>query len=141
MRLLAFGAQRGCPEAIGILGVVYRDGCGVPVNMEKAMELLSQAAELGSASARWELGECYLRGQGVERDTARGLQLLTSAAKIEIARGDTVFPYMLGCAYAEGKLVTRDDAKAEEWWQSAATYGDEMAAAKLKLLAAPLTRR
>lgn len=136
LRMLRIAAQRGCAEATGILGVAYRDGLGVPVNLERAIALLWTAFEQNSASAAWELGQCYMMGQGVEKSTVAGLRMLIRAAEIELLKGDTVYPHLLGCVYSEGVLVPKDEAKAEEWLRKAAAHGDELAAADLKRFAA-----
>ena len=49
-------------DALGMLGVFYQLGLGVPVDGPKALELLSAAVEGGSGIAAHNLGTIYVTG-------------------------------------------------------------------------------
>jgi TPR repeat protein len=51
------------PGAIGMLGVMYQLGSGVPRNLTKAVELLTKAYELGDGTAAHNLGTIYAMGE------------------------------------------------------------------------------
>ena len=57
------------PGAIGMLGVMYQLGSGVPRNLTKAVELLTKAYELGDGTAAHNLGTIYAMGEEeIEKD-------------------------------------------------------------------------
>jgi TPR repeat protein len=78
--LLSQAAAQGHAGAQCNLGLMYRDGEGVPQNTKKAAELLSQAAAQGDADSKFYLGMMYRTGDGVPQDEARGTALLEQAA-------------------------------------------------------------
>ena len=56
------------PGALGLLGVMYQLGEGVPLNGRKSVELLTKAVELGDGVAAHNLGTIYGGGlPGVQR--------------------------------------------------------------------------
>ncbi|MDA7599387.1 sel1 repeat family protein, partial [Alphaproteobacteria bacterium] len=50
------------------LGVMYKNGEGVPQNYKAAVKWYRLAAEQGDAKAQFVLGAIYFLGQGVPRD-------------------------------------------------------------------------
>ena len=61
-------AESGDAEAQNDLGVMYRDGEGVPQDDAEAVKLLRLAADQGYATAQYNLGVMYYDGQGVPKD-------------------------------------------------------------------------
>ena len=66
-------AEQGDAVAQYNLGVLYRDGQGVPQDYKTAVKWTRLAAEQGDADAQHNLGSMYRKGQGVLQDykTAR----------------------------------------------------------------------
>ncbi len=58
-------AAKNNTDAQWLLGVLYRDGAGVPVNFRAALSSFIVAAEQGHPQAQFDLGGMYLLGQGV----------------------------------------------------------------------------
>jgi uncharacterized protein len=54
------------------LGACYRDGIGVPVDLELAREWFQRSAEGGNAEAQSALGTMLVTGQGGAEDIATG---------------------------------------------------------------------
>ena len=50
------------------LGLIYRDGLGVPQDYAEAVKWFRRAAEAGNGDAQDHLGLMYMAGQGVTRD-------------------------------------------------------------------------
>jgi len=50
-------ADRGCASALNMLGLIYKEGHGVPVDLKKAENLFRQAALKGDFKAQSNLGE------------------------------------------------------------------------------------
>jgi len=61
-------AERGNADAQLRLGLMYREGKGVPQDDKQAVAWLSMAAEQGQTEAQENLGFSYAKGLGVERD-------------------------------------------------------------------------
>ena len=73
LRELTSLAEQGDAVAQYNLGVLYRDGQGVPQDYKTAVKWTRLAAEQGDADAQYNLGSMYRKGQGVLQDykTAR----------------------------------------------------------------------
>ena len=65
---LGTAAEQGDAEAQSFLGVLYKEGWGVPQNYDEALHWFQAAAEQGNAEAQSFLGAMYFLGQGVPQD-------------------------------------------------------------------------
>ncbi len=74
-------AEQGNADAQFYLGVMYRDGQGVPQNDAEAVQWYRKAAEQGDASAQYKLGIGYGKGQGVPQDDAEAAKWYRKAAE------------------------------------------------------------
>jgi uncharacterized protein len=79
-------AERGNAEAQFDLGVMYRQGQGVPQDDGQAVAWWIKAAEQGHTEAQDNLGLRYARGQGVPRDWVQAYKWFAIAG----ARGNDV---------------------------------------------------
>ena len=70
LRLLRPLADQGDAWAQNSLGVMYRNGQGVPKDDAQAVKWYRLAADQGNASAQSLLGAMYASGQGVPKDYA-----------------------------------------------------------------------
>ena len=64
-------ADNGYALAQEQLGVLYREGIGVPQDFKVAAKLIEQAAQQGFFPAQMEIGEIYEKAQGVAQDFIR----------------------------------------------------------------------
>ncbi len=80
------------------LGVLYRDGVGVPVDYVKAASWFRRAAEQGFAQAQYNLGVMYRNGQGLSKDYDEAVVWFRQAAEqgFDMAQSD------LGAMYSKG---------------------------------------
>jgi TPR repeat protein len=62
----AKSAEQGDARAKTNLGIMYKEGLGVPANIESALRLWNEARDSGSPQAAFALGMAYLNGNGVE---------------------------------------------------------------------------
>lgn len=77
LQSLAKNKHRGAQE---LLGIMYKNGQGVPKDPKKAFELLSEAAEASKPLAEHHLAVMYFMGEGMERpDLVRSLMWLQIA--------------------------------------------------------------
>jgi uncharacterized protein len=77
--------------AMTLLGEIYNQGLGVPMDPRKAADWYRLAAKQGDAHAIASLGLMSLDGRGVEKNTAQGRTWLEQAA----AKGETTACYNL----------------------------------------------
>lgn len=102
---------------------------GTPDQEEAAYSWFSLAAEQDDSEAQFSLGQMQIQGKGLRmKDEGSGLRLVERAA----AAGYPAAEYYLGLLYLQGRLVTKDRAKAESWLRRAADHGVEDAATILK---------
>ena len=113
-------AEQNHPSALHNLGTMYRDGIGVPVDVETAAYLLGRAAEQDHPAAMHSLGWMFFEGAGVARDDVAAMALWRRAAQ----RGNASAMNAMGHA-----LLYRNRERVESlaWFRLAAKYGDSLA--------------
>jgi len=85
-------------------------------------ELLEQAAQTGDYDALCQLGQAYYLGEGVDRSNQKAGEYLEQAVT-KNPEGSTDIMVLLGNMCMNGQLAG-GNAKAMEWYEKAATYGD-----------------
>lgn len=96
-------AQQGYVRAYYNMGVAYRYGIGVKVDMRKAIEFLKKGAEAGEAWAQVNYGDLLVEGVTVEK----------------------------GYLWYE-TILPKDIEQAKYWWKKAAAQGNEEAKDRLQ---------
>jgi TPR repeat protein len=120
-------AKSGDAAAQFNLGILYKDGQGVPQDFAQAAVWFRKAAEQGDAHAQFCLGALYSFGQGVPQDYAQAAVWYRKAAE----QGDAGAQGNLGALYMSGQGVPQDYAQGVAWNRKAAEQGD--ADAQLRL--------
>ena len=140
-------AEGGHEEAQYLLGVCYRLGYGVGIDIEKARYWYEKSAAQGNKSARnvldslnkqypqkkkytqqeieamyWE-GKKYYFGQYVPVNNEKAVELFTIAAE----NGHSEARRFLGNCYRNGYGVSKDLQKARYWYQQSANQGNRNA--------------
>ena len=113
----------GDARADSYLGLMYRDGLGVPQDYAQALKLLLKAANRGYAPAQYYLGAMYSNGQGVSRDYGSSATLYRAAAEQGYMNAQSA----LGLMYRDGQGVPQDFAQAMDWLRKAAGQGNAQA--------------
>ncbi len=114
--LRALGAQ-GDAEAQSTLGVMYRNGEGVPQDYAEAVRWYRLAADQGYADAQHNAGLMYANGQGVRQDDAEAVRWYRLAAN----QGHVSAQFDLGTRYSYGgRGVSQDYVEAHCWFNLAA---------------------
>ncbi len=117
-------AERGLAESQYAYGGCLLQGRGVPTNYVEAVIWLNKAAAQDHPFALGSLGMILLDGgPGVPPDVERGIQLVKASAEY----GFSWAQRSLGCLYAEGKLIRKDNAEAYKWLTLAVQQGEELA--------------
>ncbi len=116
-----FLADQGNAAAQYNLGVMYRQGKGVPADTQKAIELWTKAADQGNnATAQFSLGLLYRQGKGVPADDKQAVSYWSKAAE----QGHNTAQMYLGIMYAQGSGIAQDYVQAYKWFSIAANKGN-----------------
>ena len=107
-------AEQGIARAQSNLGLMYRQGHGVPQDDKTAVKWYTLAAEQGYATAQYNLGWMYDTGRGVPQDDKTAVKWYRLAAEQEDAGAQTG----LGAMYATGRGVIQDNVYAHMWGMS-----------------------
>jgi len=111
-------AENGCPYSQCILGIMHKDGVGVPKDPAKAVEWFRLSAHQGFADAERWLGHLYLTGQGVPKDPAKAREWLKKAAEHGVVEAQ----YELGNLEAKSDIPAQV-AEGKEWLKKAGAAG------------------
>ena len=112
--------EKGDMHAMTLLGELYANGLGVPLDEVKAGRWYRLAAERGDRDAMFALAIFNVSRRGGLHDRAEAARLLASAAKL----GHAAAAYDLGLLYLEGQQFPQDFAHAAELFKAAAQQGN-----------------
>src|SRR5215831_4868777 len=124
--LTAFGEatrrvnEKQDPRAMTLLGELYANGLGVPLDEVKAAKWYQLAADRGDRDAMFALAIFHISRRGGLHDRAEAARLFASAAKL----GNAAAAYDLGLLYLEGQQFPQDFARAAELFKAAAQQGN-----------------
>jgi hypothetical protein len=123
LRLFRPLADQGVANAQHNLGVMYRDGRGVPQNYSEAVRWFRLAADRGLVDSQFNLGLMYDKGQGVPQNDVEALRWYRKAADQGHARAQS----NLGVMYADARGVPQDYVRAYKWFNLSAAQGNQNA--------------
>jgi uncharacterized protein len=112
--------EKGDPHAMTLLGELYSNGLGVPLDEVKAARWYKLAADRGDRDAMFALAIFHVSRRGGLHDRAEAARLFASAAKL----GNAAAAYDLGLLYLEGQQFPQDFARAAELFKAAAQQGN-----------------
>ena len=124
-------AARGNRHALFNLGLAYRQGRGVPKDLDRAEDFFRRAAEQDHAPARTYLGIFHAR----RGDNAKAIELWRKSA----ATGDPHARYMLGIRYFNGNGLPKDRSQAYGLMLLASNAGLTQAGKALRRMNALIT--
>ena len=106
-------AEQGNADAQLRLGLMYREGNGVPKDDKQAVAWLSKAAEQGNMEAQENLGLSYAKGLGVDRDWVQADKWFSIAAASgkETAMNNKKIVEV----HMQPEKIAEANALAEEW--------------------------
>src|SRR5512144_995787 len=114
--LLRPHAEQGNAAAQFSLGLMYRNGKGVPQDLVEAVKWYRRAADQGNSAAQYNLGVMYDEGRGVARSDADAMAWYRKAAD----QGDARALYNLGVMYEKVQGIAPDNPQAYVWYSLAA---------------------
>lgn len=106
------------------VGMLLRDGKGCPPDPERALELFKSASDAGWIFAQYTLAEEYYKRQqwteamNLCRLVTDSDKRIPNAARASVCK-------MMARMYTHGRGVEADEAQAQQWWNRAASYGDD----------------
>jgi len=111
------------PEEGGVasseLGECYEYGLlGLGKDESKAFKLYYKSSQRSKCPGKYNRGRCHLYGIGTPVDVPRAIEWLSKAAEKDDDddyKYDLMAMKLLVDIYTEGKVVKKDDAKAQEW--------------------------
>jgi TPR repeat protein len=83
LKLYQTAADQGSAVAMANVALVYHDGEGVPVDLEKALNWYGLSAKGGNLAAYYQLAQMYEDGEGVKASRAKAAQLYRVASESE----------------------------------------------------------
>lgn len=127
LRFWQTAAEKGDPQAMNNLGVLYDKGLGVEPDVGRALHWYAKSADAGHPSGMCNFGRMLEQGRGVPPDAAEAARWFDLAAR----RGQPEAQYNLGMLYEQGHGVQKDDAAAAAWYSRAAAANQPDALARL----------
>lgn len=109
-------AEQGNPSSQFGMGLMYRNGQGVPLNYQEAFNWFRLSAEQGNAAAQYNLGAMYNNGQGVQKNLAEAVKWYRKSAE----QGNFRAQFNLGSMYQLGQGVPQDYKEAARLFRLAA---------------------
>lgn len=110
------------------LGMIYREGLGVPRDYAEAIKWLEMAARQGNADAQFRLGMMYYRARGVPQDYVKARFWLDKAAAQQHDRALLV----IGRMVEMGEGAQKDREKAMDFYRRSADRGNGKAKERLQ---------
>lgn len=112
--LLLNSAKAGNSEAQFVLGLCYRNGKGVPIDLDKAITWYTKAAEQNIVGAQHNLGNLYRYSD--KKNPKKAVHWYRKAAEQGLDRAQ----YSLGLVYSKGDGVPQNPKEAARWFKKAA---------------------
>ncbi|MGC2046999.1 MAG: tetratricopeptide repeat protein [Gallionella sp.] len=106
-------AEHGNANAQFNLGLMYREGKGVPQDVKEATAWLSKAAEQGHVEAQENLGLSYAKGLGVERDWVQADKWFSIAAAS--GKESAINNQKVVEVHMKPETIAEANALAKEW--------------------------
>lgn len=106
------------------VAMLLRDGKGCTADPERSFQLLKEASEAGVIFAQYTLAEEYYKRQQWEEAMNLCRLVTDSDKRIPNAARASVCK-MMARMYTHGRGVEADEAQAQQWWDRAASYGDD----------------
>ena len=117
--MLRVAADAGNPEAQYALATFYKEGTGVPKDIDRAVRLLQAASLANNVDAEVEYAIALYNGSGTPKNEAAGVALLRKAAR----QNSPIAQNRLARVLTSGLGATVDKVEALKWHIVAKTAG------------------
>lgn len=126
----SYDANLGDDQAQYNLGIMYKKGLGVPVNLNEAFSWFYLSANEGNILANYALGHSYLKGSGIKQN----YKLALKAFKFAALRGHPSSRLLLGNMYHKGQGVIKSYPRAFFWWSLAQDLNIDGASQNIEII-------
>ena len=117
--LIVSSSKQGFDKSQFVLGLMYKNGEGVPQDYKEAVKWYRKAAKQGNFEAQYSLGEIYQEGKGIPQDYTESVKWYRLAAE----QGYSEAQSNLGDMYRNSQGVPQDNEEAIKWFRLAAEQG------------------
>lgn len=120
-------AQQGYTRAYNNVGIAYKNGIGVNVDLRLAIEWLKKGAEAGENFAQRNYGDLYMEGVQIQVGSHKKLRPGYDPSiynKYDLYAWEDVPDYET--------LIVKDIEQAKYWWKKSAAQGNETAKERLQ---------
>lgn len=130
-------AQQGYTRAYNNVGIAYKDGIGVNVDLRLAVEWLKKGAEAGEDFAQRNYGDLYMEGVKVKVGSHKEQRTTSHYISDRIreywdnTRSQFMYVYLEDVDDYE-TLIAKDIEQAKYWWKKSAAQGNETAKERLQ---------
>lgn len=132
-------ASQNYTRAYNNLGIAYKDGIGVEIDLRKAVHYLKLGAEAGEDLAQRNYGDLFVDGVkikvGSHKETRKTSNDYYGSQKVrtyyDYATMDFITVYKIDVPDYE-TLIVKDIEQAKYWWKKAAAQGNETAKERLQ---------
>ena len=119
-----------------VRATMYKDGIGLPKDIEKAFECLSLGIKRGSTMCPELYAAMLIYGRGGDERRSEGFSLMQRILERgKVGSSGYYCLRMIGLAYECGYGVEKDVGKAIEYYRQSAAQGDKYSKRRLKALA------
>lgn len=133
-------ASQNYTKAYNNLGIAYKQGEGVGVDLKKAVHYLKLGAEAGEDMAQKNYGDLFLKGVRIKSGSHKEIVKTNSSyhhsgVKIRQYWDDATmdFIYVYQVTVPDYKtLIPKDIEQAKYWWKKSAAQGNEQAKERLQ---------
>ena len=112
-------AEQGHVPSQYNIGVMYKKGQGVDINLKEAAKWYLKAANQGYTEAQYNIGAMLYEGKGVEQNYKEAFNWFLKAAN----SGNVPSQYNIGVMYKKGQGVDINLKEAAKWYLKAANQG------------------
>jgi TPR repeat protein len=123
-------AEQGDATSQFSLGLMFRNGEGIPQDDKQAVYWYTKSAKQGHAHAQYNLGQMFRKGEGTAKDDKQAVYWYIQAAEQE----DILAQYNLGVMFDNGEGIPQDDKQAVYWYTKSAKQGYVLAQYNLGLM-------
>jgi hypothetical protein len=109
------------------IGMMYKNGLGTDVDIEKAIEYFKRSAEMNNKNGLYEYGKALLLGEFIQQDTVKAVKLLENAIAFENKNAKRFFAF----EYILGEHFEQNVEKGLAMLAECADSGDKFACYKL----------
>lgn len=132
-------AQQGYVKSYNNLGIAYKEGYGVSIDLRKAVKYLKMGSEAGDDWAQRNYGDLFVEGVkvkcGSHIEHVKSVTNVLTEDKVreyyDSQSGQWIYVYRRSIDDYE-TLIPKDIEQAKYWWREAAIQGNEQAKEKLQ---------